>query len=85
MSALAHPGVGAHDGLDVEEGAHRPVQLDVLVERDKVAWDADAVELGSVGEASAACVRRGTGLAVSGDGPAGPRGSRYSRPLAFGR
>jgi hypothetical protein len=38
--------VGVHDCLDVEEGAHRPVQLDVLVERHEVARDAAAPGVG---------------------------------------
>src|SRR5215471_21516975 len=41
VSVRPHPAVSSHDTLHVEECAHRPVELDVLVERHKVARNAD--------------------------------------------
>ena len=41
VSVHPHPGVGAGDALDVKEGAHGPVQFDVLVEGHQVARNAN--------------------------------------------
>src|SRR5215471_2366353 len=45
VGVTAHPRVCTHDAFNVKERSHRPIELDVLVERHEVARNADAPDI----------------------------------------